>query len=91
MDEVKSSLLKIVGYQLFGGERPGANADMLDILNEAKGQTVFTTVFPFLQDVFMKQFHYLFLFLLLPIFLLIYTKSYIVQYCLICYAFFWEL
>ena len=55
MDEVKSSLLKIVGYQLFGGERPGANADMLDILNEAKGQTVFTTVFPFLQDELAKN------------------------------------
>ena len=55
MDEVKSSLLKIVGYQLFGGERPKANADMIDILNEAKGQTVFTTVFPFLQDELAKN------------------------------------
>ena len=50
MDEVKSSLIRIVGYQLFGGEYPKINADMLDILNEAKAQTVFTTVFPFLQD-----------------------------------------
>lgn len=50
MDEIKNALLKIVGYQLFGGERPKVNADMLDVLKEAKSQTVFTTVFPYLQD-----------------------------------------
>lgn len=55
MDEVKSSLIRIVGYQLFGGEYPKINADMLDILNEAKAQTVFTTVFPFLQDELIRK------------------------------------
>lgn len=55
MDAIKSSLLRIVGYQLFGGERPKANADALKILDEAKAQTVFTSVFPFLQEDVLKN------------------------------------
>lgn len=54
MDKVKCSLIRIVRYQLFGGERPKVNADMLDILNEAKAQAVLVTVFPFLQDELMR-------------------------------------
>ena len=47
MNEIKTSLLKTVGYQLFGGERPRISADILAVLEEAKAQTVFTGVFPF--------------------------------------------
>ena len=50
MDEIKSSLLRIVGFQLFGGDRPKAVAYMPAVLKEAKAQTVFTVVFPFLQS-----------------------------------------
>lgn len=56
MNDIKSSLLKIVGYQLFGGERPEITADILTVLEEAKAQTVFTTVFPFLQDELMRRY-----------------------------------
>ena len=49
MNEIKTSLLKTVGYQLFGGERPRISADILAVLEEAKAQTVFTGVFPFFQ------------------------------------------
>ena len=47
MNEIKTSLLKTVGYQLFGGERPRISADIFAVLEEAKAQTVFTGVFPF--------------------------------------------
>lgn len=50
MDEIKLSLLRIVRYQLFGGKKPKTNADSLDILKEAKAQTVFSTAFSFFQD-----------------------------------------
>ena len=49
MNEIKTSLLKTVGYQLFGGERPRISADIFAVLEEAKAQTVFTGVFPFFQ------------------------------------------
>lgn len=55
MDEIKSSLLGIVRYQLFGGERPRVDAGLSEILKEAKAQAVFTTVFPFLQNELMAQ------------------------------------
>ena len=50
MDEISKSLLRIVGYQLFGGERPKVDVDAPAILEEAKAQTVFSTVFSFFQD-----------------------------------------
>ena len=56
MDEVKLSLLDIVGYQLFGGVRPEVCADIRAVLREAKAQTVYAAVFPFLQDELMSGF-----------------------------------
>lgn len=55
MDEIKQFLLRIVGYQLFGGERPKASAVLSEILKEAKSQTVFTMIFPFVQDDLMQS------------------------------------
>ncbi len=46
-----SVLLSIVGYRLFGGSRPATEGfDIPEILSEAKKQTVFSLVFPFLRD-----------------------------------------
>lgn len=51
MNSIHIQLLAIVGYQLFGGKEPQINTgDISDILKEAKAQTVFTTVFPLLQE-----------------------------------------
>lgn len=51
MTNMQSSLLQIVRYQLFGGEKPTVpDSDILEIMEEAKLQTVFPTVFPFLQN-----------------------------------------
>lgn len=51
MNSTHKQLLAIVGYQLFGGDKPQINTgDISDILKEAKAQTVFTTVFPLLQE-----------------------------------------
>ena len=50
MDEITSSLIRIVGYQLFGGECPKADMDVPGILKEARAQTVFSMVFSFFQD-----------------------------------------
>lgn len=44
-------LLKIVGFQLFKSPSPTVTKDeILSILAEAKAQTVYSTVFPFLRD-----------------------------------------
>lgn len=50
MDEITSSLIRIVGYQLFGRECPKADMDVPGILKEARAQTVFSMVFSFFQD-----------------------------------------
>ena len=51
MDSIQEQLLAVVRYQLFGGGKPTINKEELsDILKEAKAQTVFTTVFPLLQE-----------------------------------------
>ena len=50
MDEIKSSLLRIVGYQLFNGDKPNINQKVVfDILKEAEAQTVFSLAFSYLQ------------------------------------------
>ena len=51
MNSTHKKLLAIVGYQLFDGDKPQINTgDISGILKEAKAQTVFTTVFPLLQE-----------------------------------------
>lgn len=51
MSYIHKHLLAIVGYQIFGGEKQQINTgNISDILKEAKAQTVFTTVFPLLQE-----------------------------------------
>ena len=46
-----SILLDIVGYRLFGGTKPSTEGfDIPEILSEAKKQTVFSLIFPFVRD-----------------------------------------
>ena len=50
------SLLGVVKYQLFGGKEPELNnEDVMDILREAKVQTVFLAAFPTLKDRLREQ------------------------------------
>ena len=50
-------LLLILCSQLFSGDKPQINTgDISDILKEAKAQTVFTTVFPLLQEKLKQSF-----------------------------------
>ncbi len=56
MNSIQEQLLAIVGYQLFSEDKPQINTgDISDILKEAKTQTVFTTVFPLLQEKLKKS------------------------------------
>ena len=56
MNFIQEQLLAIVGYQLFSEDKPQINTgDISKILEEAKAQTVFTTVFPLLQEKLKKS------------------------------------
>ena len=56
MEAYQVQLLNIVRYQLFGGDKPETEtAELHTILTEAKVQTVFTMVFPFLRNSLMKD------------------------------------
>ena len=55
METHQAQLLSIVRYQLFGGDKPQTDDEQLHaILKEAKEQTVFTMVFPFLRNTIIK-------------------------------------
>ncbi|MBQ1506989.1 MAG: nucleotidyltransferase family protein, partial [Ruminococcus sp.] len=50
-------LLNIVGFQLFGGEKPKLDGfDIPSVLTEAKKQTVFSLAYPFVRDELKKTF-----------------------------------
>lgn len=50
-DNTKALLLDIVSYRLFGAEKPEINnADIVKLLKEAYSQTVYTMVFPFVEE-----------------------------------------
>ena len=56
MNEIQKQLLAVVSFQLFGRTSPQINGtDVSEILKEASAQTVFTTVFPFLQVLLKKE------------------------------------
>lgn len=51
IDETKLLLLDIVRYRLFNGEKPNIkNRDLVKLLDEALGQTVYTMAFPVVED-----------------------------------------
>lgn len=50
MNTYQNCLLRIIGYQLFDGERPTMiSKSKLDVLKEAEAQTVFSLTFAYLQ------------------------------------------
>ena len=56
MIHTHKELLRVVAHQLFNTEKPQINSrDFSAILNEAKSQTVFSTVFPFFRDALQKD------------------------------------
>ena len=51
MNTIYQRFLAVISYQLFGGTAPKVSInEVLGILKEAKAQTVFSTVFPFLSE-----------------------------------------
>ncbi|MBR1482589.1 MAG: nucleotidyltransferase family protein [Ruminococcus sp.] len=55
MKRQTEGLLRVVKYQVFGGEKPSIrDEDVSDILREAKAQTVFLSAFPFLKGKLQK-------------------------------------
>lgn len=51
MDLIYRHFLAVVRWQLFGGAKPPLDKmDLMGVLKEARAQTVFTTVFPFLRN-----------------------------------------
>ncbi|MBR2280670.1 MAG: nucleotidyltransferase family protein [Ruminococcus sp.] len=51
INEIQASLLDIVRYRLFGGDKPKLdNVNLMKLLREAQAQTVYNTVFPFVEE-----------------------------------------
>ena len=56
MESKMESLLNVVRYQVFGGEKPEIKSDNASaILQEAKAQAVFLSAFPYLKDKLRKE------------------------------------